>query len=179
MRPLRIFLWLIFLGLVALAAWFWFNRDGAPAEVEIAMEPSEPVIEADDVPNRKPDSPVIPDADPAPVDVAPDPYAAFDASDCRWLVRHIPDADVAYKPGVDVHGKPVVPADLNGTYNLELPETVIASVSRRLLKHRNLRQETPFAEIEINIETGAIRINGQGLDNADQERLIAYCRDRD
>lgn len=172
MRPFRFFLLLIFLALVGVAAWYWFNRDGAPAEVEIAIEPTVPAPEVD-VPAPVVDSPVE-----VVVKPDPDPVMAFDDGDCRWLTRHIPNADVAYKPGVDVHGKPVVPADLNGTYELELPETVTASVSRRLLKHPNLRQETPFAEIEINLETGAIRINGKGLDNAEHERLIAWCKDR-
>lgn len=31
--------------------------------------------------------------------------------DCSRVIQHTPAADVAYKPGVDVHGKPVVPAD--------------------------------------------------------------------
>ena len=32
--------------------------------------------------------------------------------DCLPLQAHQPDDDVAYRPGVDVNGKPVVPADL-------------------------------------------------------------------
>ena len=31
--------------------------------------------------------------------------------DCSRLIQHIPAPDVAYKPGVDVHGRPVVSAD--------------------------------------------------------------------
>src|SRR5688572_15205808 len=37
----------------------------------------------------------------------------IDPSACREVIRHVPDADVAYKPGVDVHGKKVAPADLS------------------------------------------------------------------
>ena len=33
---------------------------------------------------------------------------------CRILPHHKPAADVAYQAGVDVHGRSVVPADLNG-----------------------------------------------------------------
>lgn len=33
--------------------------------------------------------------------------------ECRLLPEHKADAGVAYQPGVDVHGKSVVPADLN------------------------------------------------------------------
>ena len=33
--------------------------------------------------------------------------------ECRILEQHKPSASVNYQPGVDVHGKPVVPADIN------------------------------------------------------------------
>ena len=33
--------------------------------------------------------------------------------DCAALVAHVPDDDVAYRPGVDVRGNKVAPADLN------------------------------------------------------------------
>lgn len=178
MRPYHLFLILIFLALAAAAAWFWMTRETMPVEVEIAMEqPAEPIPEP--VPSEVPVISVQPESEPepAPPIAAEEPFS-FSDDDCRWLTRHIPDADVAYKPGVDVYGKPVVPADLNGTYDFELPETVVASVSRRLLGHRNLEQQTSFAEIEIDIATGAIWINGKGLDNEEQERLVAWCRAR-
>ncbi len=38
------------------------------------------------------------------------------ARDCADLVRHRPAPGVAYRPGVDVHGRSVVGADLNGGY---------------------------------------------------------------
>lgn len=44
--------------------------------------------------------------------------------DCRQLVAHTPDNDVAYVPGVDVSGNPVVPADLGGGYGIMAPEEV-------------------------------------------------------
>ena len=183
MRPIHVLLILVFAGLIALAVWFWINQDSTPAEIDIAMDPRAPVVEEPlaeikEAPEPIADVPVI--AEPAPSLAGADlePTYGLNDGDCRWLTRHIPDADVAYKPGVDVHGKPVVPADLNGTYDMELPKTITASVSRRLLNHPNLRQETPFAEIEIDLETGSISINGKGLLNDDQKRLIAYCKDR-
>ena len=36
-----------------------------------------------------------------------------DSAACRALAVHQPSPDVAYKPGVDVRGRPVVGADLN------------------------------------------------------------------
>ncbi len=178
MRPIHVFLILVFAGLIALAVWFWINQDRAPAEIDIAMDRPAPVAEIKEDPAPVIEAPTVAEPTPPVPEVELDPTFGLNDDDCRWLTRHIPDADVAYKPGVDVHGKPVVPADLNGTYDLELPRSIVAGVSRRLLRHPNLRQETPLAEIEIDLETGSILINGKGLLNDDQKRLIAYCKDR-
>ncbi|TAN53703.1 MAG: hypothetical protein EPN26_06725 [Rhodospirillales bacterium] len=37
--------------------------------------------------------------------------------DCQRLIRHVPSADAAYQPGVDVKGRKVAPADLAGSGN--------------------------------------------------------------
>ncbi|MBF0168198.1 MAG: hypothetical protein HQL45_11265 [Alphaproteobacteria bacterium] len=37
--------------------------------------------------------------------------------DCQRLVHHVPSSDIAYKPGVDAKGRPVKPADLEGSGN--------------------------------------------------------------
>ena len=45
--------------------------------------------------------------------------------DCQRLVRHVPAPDVAYKPGIDVHGKAVAPADLpGGGAGFKLPDHI-------------------------------------------------------
>ena len=49
---------------------------------------------------------------------------AISREDCERLVRHEPAPDVAYRPGVDVHGRPVVPADLGGGSAIELPDVI-------------------------------------------------------
>ena len=40
-------------------------------------------------------------------------------ADCASFVSHIPTTDVAYKPGVDVHGRPVAPARRYSTTSSE------------------------------------------------------------
>ena len=42
--------------------------------------------------------------------------------DCRRLVEHRQRDDVTYRPGVDVRGRAVAPADLEGGYQLDLPK---------------------------------------------------------
>jgi hypothetical protein len=49
---------------------------------------------------------------------------AISRRDCERLVRHEPAPDIAYQPGVDVHGRPVAPADLGGGSQIELPDVI-------------------------------------------------------
>ena len=49
---------------------------------------------------------------------------AISRRDCEQLVRHEPAPDVAYQPGVDVHGRPVAPADLDGGSQIALPDVI-------------------------------------------------------
>lgn len=60
-------------------------------------------------------------------------------ADCQRLVRHQPRGDVEYKPSVDVHGKAVVPADLGGGYQMNLPETIDIQIGIDLADRLALR----------------------------------------
>jgi len=63
----------------------------------------------------------------APLPSVAEEKVAVTPADCRRLVAAVPAADVAYKGGVDVHGKKVVGADLPGGGNdLKLVPDVIA-----------------------------------------------------
>ena len=66
--------------------------------------------------------------------------------DCTKLVQHRPSADVTYKPGVDVRGKAVAPADLGGGYNMQIPEEINIQIGIDLadrLALRDARRATP------------------------------------
>ena len=49
---------------------------------------------------------------------------AISRRDCEQLVSHEPAPDVTYQPGVDVHGRPVAPADLGGGSQINLPDVI-------------------------------------------------------
>jgi hypothetical protein len=55
-----------------------------------------------------------PPAEPPPggVSVSADGRVVVSSKVCAEVVAHVPDAGVAYTPGVDVTGNPVAPADL-------------------------------------------------------------------
>ncbi|PJK29684.1 hypothetical protein [Minwuia thermotolerans] len=89
---------------------------------------------------------------------------------CRLAELHQPAPDVAYQPGVDVHGRPVAPADIGGGSNVTPPSEV--SIQLLIPITEFLAVAPPFlGEVEVNAgevtvdtRTGAIRYRGQRLD---------------
>src|ERR1700722_12974792 len=61
---------------------------------------------------------------------------------CQALVKHTPSADVAYQPGVDVHGNSVAPADLPGQPQIQLPSKIDIPLTISLAKILNLNTST-------------------------------------
>ncbi len=98
--------------------------------------------------------------------------------DCRRLERHVPAPDVAYRPGVDVRGRPVVPADLAPPPAI-VPDrlTILLGVDlqRRLGLPRDLIADLPLGVIEI--ENGQALFNGRPLAADDAAALAAACRE--
>lgn len=68
---------------------------------------------------------------------------------CRQLVDHVASPDVKYKPGVDVQGRRVAPADLNPRPNIKIPETITIPITVDLCERYSSTQNvklchTPF-----------------------------------
>ena len=103
-------------------------------------------------------------------------------ADCRLLVRHVPAADVAYEPGVDVRGNAVASADL-GAPEISLPEEI--SIDVTALVYELLKTAPPPGLRDTAIELGKVvfrdgrlTYNGQPLGDAADATLIAVCRER-
>jgi hypothetical protein len=98
--------------------------------------------------------------------------------DCRRLERHVPAPDVAFRPGVDVRGRPVAPADLAPSPAI-VPDrlTILLGVDlrRRLGLPRDLIADLPLGVIEI--ENGQALFNGRPLAADDAAALAAACRE--
>jgi hypothetical protein len=60
------------------------------------------------------------------------PKARITKRDCKRLIRYQARADVAYKPGVDVRGNSVVPADASGGFTIPLPDVFEFNVTKDL-----------------------------------------------
>ncbi|TXH34679.1 MAG: hypothetical protein E6Q98_17430 [Rhodospirillaceae bacterium] len=107
---------------------------------------------------------------------------AISRRDCQYLVNHQPAPDVAYQPGVDAHGRAVVPADLNSGNQIQLPDTIYipieVNLGRRFHIPPNSRLWQSTAEVGVVTVTGdQVSFNGQPLTPQDNSALAALCRE--
>lgn len=108
---------------------------------------------------------------------------------CRALTRHQPAPDVAYKPGVDVKGRAVAPADLPGSAGSSL-STERFEIPLTLDLARRLGVKVPTAGLptaglpgameigRMTLDGGRLLLNGQPLGGASEAELVALCRGR-
>jgi len=110
---------------------------------------------------------------------------AVDPALCQALVKHTPDADVAYQPGVDVHGNAVAPADLPGSPQLKLPSKINIPLTLNLAKTLNLNTSSyPYNQLgtgteaqlgTLTVEGDKVTFNGQSLSDDQQDKLAVLC----
>ncbi len=104
--------------------------------------------------------------------------------DCRYLVRHTPSADVAYKPGVDVRGNSVKSADLDGGYQqLDLPDDYSFDITHKVfgaLKHKAAKlgdSAVKLGRVTVS-RNGSVKFNGKLLTPKEKHAVAAACRVR-
>jgi hypothetical protein len=110
---------------------------------------------------------------------------AVDPALCRALVKHTPDADVTYQPGVDVQGNPVAPADLPGQPQMQLPDKIQIPLTISLVQALHLSTSTlPGSELGagteatigmITVEGDKVFLNGQPISDTQQDNLAVLC----
>lgn len=117
----------------------------------------------------------------------------IDKAACRAVTRHVPDADVAYKPGVDVNGRPVVPADIDPPTDYHLDDSFELRLTSDAAKAFGLKvpqlastgsgsdpnapgvtTDTVFGY--ITLKHGKAYLNGKPLDNPAQNQLAILCK---
>jgi hypothetical protein len=99
---------------------------------------------------------------------------------CQDLVPYQPSDDVAYKPGVDVNGNDVAPADLDtGVQPLKLPEetqiliTVDQAQKLGLTNNLPYKPEAFIGSVTVN-KKGDVYFNGQRIS---QPQLQILCQE--
>ncbi len=105
------------------------------------------------------------------------PAPEIDPALCRSIAEYQKPAGVDYKPGVDVHGKPVVEADLNPS-PVKMPENFSFDVTIDTAQYLGL--PTPGLEGVINVgtitsEKGKLSFNGEPMDGHAAKVLRELC----
>ena len=131
--------------------------------------------------NEETDNAVADDA--AASTAATTPTITVSRSACKELVRHVANDDVAYKPGVDVRGNDVVPADLNGGSNIlkSLPKEIEFPVSIDFFEYSGIAVPNGVSGEQsigkITYRNGQVYFDDQPLgDAANSAELIEACR---
>lgn len=109
-------------------------------------------------------------------------------TDCSRLIRHVPAPDVAYQPGVDVHGRAVAPADMPGSGAdaipnllpevLEIPLTIKPLQGQTYAKSGSGDSQATLGTVRYDMAKGTFTFNGQPLGSAEQEELARACQKR-
>lgn len=97
---------------------------------------------------------------------------------CREMAGYKQPPGVAYEPGVDVHGKPVVEADLNPS-PVQVPDTIVFLVSVDMAQYLGL-QTSPGTETNatmgaITFENGQLSFNGEPMEGQAAKALRELC----
>lgn len=102
-----------------------------------------------------------------------------DSAACRALANHQPAPDVAYRPGVDVRGRPVVGADLNPSPPV-LPPTLTFDLNADLAPFLPSGSRLSLPQMGVGRVTlgpdGKVLFNGQQVGQGDGAALAAACR---
>ncbi len=109
------------------------------------------------------------------------PVVTISRADCDRLVVHQPSPDVAYQPGVDVNGRPVAPADLNGGIQIAVPETIRIPIEVDLFNRFGIPADPNQYEAEAQVgeviyRDGRAYFNGQPLQDDTAAELAALCQ---
>ncbi len=100
---------------------------------------------------------------------------------CQRLVVHTASADAEFRPGVDVAGRPVAPADLSGSPSIALPEQIAITIAIELDERIGLGQGGRYKGTmpigEVTVRDGRVYFDGQLLADRNQAAIAAACRD--
>lgn len=117
---------------------------------------------------------------PAPAHAADLLQARARPAFCHLYQQHVPDADVTYQPGVDVHGRPVAGADLPGGSSIRLPDSFTVPLTLDLFEQLGLDQQFPGLEGkldlgQLSIEGDRVTLGGQVVPSLSRADLVAIC----
>ncbi len=97
--------------------------------------------------------------------------------DCREIIAAVPAPDVAYRPGVDVGGRKVVPADLAARPDaFRLPDQITFNIGEDLAKKFNSQYTGDTVFGKVTVKRGEVFWNGRALGGQSLNAIARACR---
>ena len=116
------------------------------------------------------------------VQMPPKPRLEVARDACERAVSYSSGSAADYVPGVDVHGKEVVPADVDPSVVLNLPERFDIPLQLDIASHFGGAVATypfdtnlPVGTITLDLAKNQLLFNGKPLNPQQQEDLQALC----
>ncbi|TAH33082.1 MAG: hypothetical protein EYC62_07175 [Alphaproteobacteria bacterium] len=109
--------------------------------------------------------------------------------DCEYFVPHTPDDDVAFKPGLDINGDSVTPADLNDNA-IELPQKISIPIILQLetqtqndppgsVKIGQLENQAGLGTLTYDTKTRQLFYRDKLVSDSSRQAVIDACKDLD
>ena len=113
--------------------------------------------------------------------VSEDGRVVVSSKACAEVVAHVPDAGVAYTPGVDVHGNAVAPADLPDSGSPITADNFPIFPTLDLKKKFKVPDSAKLFRLQavvglITIQGNQVFFNGQPIASGEASLLAAACR---
>ncbi len=118
---------------------------------------------------------------PGGVSVSADGQVVVSSKACAEVVAHVPDAGVAYTPGVDVNGNPVAPADLPDSASPIAADNFPIFLTLELRRKFRVPDRARLFKLEavvglIAVQGNQVFFNGQPIAPGEADLLAAACR---
>ncbi len=118
---------------------------------------------------------------PGGASVSADGRVVVSSKACGEVVAHVPDAGVAYAPGVDVNGNAVAPADLPDNASPISADSFPIFLTLDLKKKFHVPDSAKLFKLQavvglITIQGNRVLFNGQPIAPGEAGLLAAACR---
>ncbi len=104
-------------------------------------------------------------------------------ADCANIIKHIAHPDVTYRPGVDVRGNAVKPADVNGGNDLGLSGDYRVTIEVDTADRLGIPADPDRYDADVQVgdvvvdQAGNVYFNGKPLGDRYQQDIARHCRE--
>ncbi len=102
--------------------------------------------------------------------------ATVTAEDCSRMTEHVPDASVAYQPGVDANGDKVASATLGGGFQVKPPSEIKIPIQISPGPSSSLFSTSDTTIGTVTYKNGRVYYNGKPVQDDEAARIAKLCQ---